>query len=106
FADVANVYEIVIARANVEIDVQMASQRPAFIDHFCFRRQWRPTSITATEAPGHPGWAPFITGSPHPAVIGQPDPAPIMVSGPPEILVRNPCPSLIGVGPVATGIRP
>src|ERR1700704_2039455 len=83
----------------------MASERPAFIDHFCFRRKWRPTSIAAPEAPGDPGGAPFVTGSPDPAVIGQPDPASIMVSSPPEILVGNPCPPFIGVGPVAIGIR-
>src|SRR6184192_4551242 len=79
--------DLVIPRTDIKLDVEMAGERPAFVNYFCFRRQWRPTSVTATEAPGDPGRAPFITGSPDPAVIGQPDPASIMVSGPPEILV-------------------
>src|SRR5436305_4007299 len=82
----------------------MAGERPAFVDHFCFGRQRSPAAITATEAPGDPRWAPFITGSPNPAEIGQPHPASIMVSGPSEVFVRNPSPSVIGVGPVAIGI--
>src|SRR4029077_16413983 len=86
-ANVTDVNEIVVSGANVEFDVQMAGEGPAFVNYFCFRGQWRPTSIAATDTPGHPARPPFITGSPDPAVIRQPDPTSIMVSGPPEILV-------------------
>src|SRR4030095_1449110 len=47
-----------------------------------------------------------LSGNPSPTVIREIGPASIMISGPAEILVRDPCPSVIGVSPVAVGIGP
>ena len=86
-ADVANVHKIVIPRADVELDVQMARERTAFVNDFGFRRQRRPAAITATKTPRHPSRAPFVAGNPQPAYIGKPDPTSVVISSPAEILI-------------------
>jgi hypothetical protein len=108
FTDVANLAEIVILRADIELDIHLRTNRPSFInDARTAWRQRRPADIIATSPPRDPRWAPIevLSGEPDPSIIREVRPTPIMIGGPTEILIRNPCPSVIRVSPVTVGVR-
>src|SRR5437588_14220 len=103
---VANVEEILTGRTDVELDVYLPHERSAFVNHFGFWRQWRPSGVAAAESPRDPRRAPFIARPPNPAIIGEPYPAAIVIRCPTKIFVRDPRPAEISVGPVSIGVRP
>src|SRR5262249_60830035 len=82
----------------------MTAERSAFVNYFCFGRQWRPARVSAAKSPRHPGRAPAVPWHPDPAVIGQPNPPTVMVGRPTEVLVANPGPAEIGISPISIGV--
>jgi hypothetical protein len=108
FTDKANVTEVVILRADIELDVHAGPDRLSFIDDArTARRQRRPANVVATGSPRDPGRSPVQVAprEPEPAVIGEIRPATIVVGCPAEIFVRNPRPTVVGISPVAVGVR-
>src|SRR4029077_1287008 len=108
FTDKPNVTKIVIFRADIEFDIDASADWLSFINNARTAwRQRRPADLVATCSPRDPGRSPIQIAprEPDPAVISQPRPPPIMVGGPAEVLVRNPRPAVVGISPVAVGIR-
>jgi hypothetical protein len=107
FADVTDLAEIIIFRADIVLDVYLRTDRRALInDTRSARRQRRPADVITASPPRNPCGAPvqILSGKPDPAITRKIRPAAIMISGPAEILVRNPCPSVIRVSPVPVGV--
>src|SRR5690606_31546350 len=50
--------------------------------------KWRPTIISSTMPPAHPGRSPNISGNPNPTII--------WIEGPATIVERSPTPGIIG----------
>ena len=67
------------------------------------RSHRRPAIITSGFAPGHPGWRPLISRSPHPAIGVIVKPVAIMKGSPAPFVARYPCPAFIGVDPISIG---
>lgn len=65
------------------------------------RAKRRPAVITFGSSPGHPSRAPLVIGNPHGSVVWVVIPATIVKRRPSPWIIRNPCPSLIGIYPVA-----
>src|SRR5690606_30594653 len=81
-------YPIMIGHADIHADAHLRSQRG-------------PSVISAATAPAHPGWSPFISGNPAPAVIICIYPTAVMEGGPTPVVVGNPGISVIGHYPMA-----
>lgn len=108
FADEPNVAEVVIFRPDIEFDIDASTDRPSFIDDLRTTwRQWRPADVVSTGSPRDPCRAPvqIAAWDPDPSVIRQSRPAAIVVRGPAEVFIGDPRPTVVGVSPVAIGIR-
>ena len=106
--DKTGVDKVVIGWTDIEFDVYTSANRLPFInDAGTAWRQRCPADIIATGSPGNPRWPPVevVAEKPNPSVISQLGPTAIMIGRPTEILVRDPCPTFIGIAPVAVSIR-
>src|ERR1043166_435887 len=107
-ADETNIDKIVVGRTNIELDIYVSANGATFIDNSRPTwRQWCPTNLIATGAPRNPSRSPFqiAAGEPNPAHVFQSSPPTIVIGGPTKIFVGNPRPAVVGVAPIAVGIR-
>ena len=89
---------------NVEVDVEIRGMQTYSAYPFHLWWQWRPTDIVIVVSPGNPGWRPFGSRNPCPAIIIEKSPATVMVNGPSPFVIRLIGPSVIGINPVTIGI--
>lgn len=82
----------------------IAAERNAYIHAWPYRR---PAVVVTILSPGNPGWGPFISRHPHPAIRIVIKPVSIVKGGPSPAVFRYPCPPFIRIDPVpARTIRP
>src|SRR5439155_20344967 len=108
FTDKANVTKVVIFRADIVLDVNGGADWLSFINDLRTPwRQRRPADVVSTCSPRDPCRAPvqIAAWDPDPSVICQSRPTAIVVRGPAEVFIGNPRPTVVGVSPVAIGIR-
>ena len=75
--------EAILVRTDVVITVRPIVDAGSAIEAR-FRRQWGPTDVVITLAPGNPGRRPFVAGHPDPADIAQARPTSVVISRPAE----------------------
>lgn len=83
-------YPMVMRDADVHINAHARAQR-------C------PTVVTPATPPAHPGWPPFVTRYPGPAIIIGIRPAAVVERRPTPVVIRHPGVTVAGHHPVAVG---